>query len=139
MVIVKLLGDVAQLVERLLCKQDVAGSTPVISTIERPRLIGVFLCRCYNKLMFTLNSLLIGIAMVVIGVLGVKYAFWLHNMTGPQDWLERFTGPGSTQGMYKIFFTLVVITGLLVATGFGNNVMSFLFSPLKNLFHPLSQ
>ena len=27
-------GDVAQLVERLLCKQDVAGSTPVISTIK---------------------------------------------------------------------------------------------------------
>ncbi len=27
-------GDVAQLVERLLCKQDVAGSIPVISTIE---------------------------------------------------------------------------------------------------------
>ncbi len=26
-------GDVAQLVERLLCKQDVAGSIPVVSTI----------------------------------------------------------------------------------------------------------
>ena len=25
-------GDIAQLVERLLCKQDVAGSIPVIST-----------------------------------------------------------------------------------------------------------
>ena len=25
-------GDVAQLVERLLCKQDVVGSSPVVST-----------------------------------------------------------------------------------------------------------
>ena len=29
-------GDVAQLVERLLCKQDVAGSNPVISTNTKP-------------------------------------------------------------------------------------------------------
>ena len=28
-------GDVAQLVERLLCKQDVAGSIPVVSTKSR--------------------------------------------------------------------------------------------------------
>ena len=28
-------GDVAQLVERLLCKQEVAGSSPVISTTSR--------------------------------------------------------------------------------------------------------
>lgn len=72
--------------------------------------------------------------MMALGVLGVKYTFWLHNVTGPQNWLERYTGSGSTYGIYKILSTLLVITGILVATGFGNNVMSFIFSPFLNLF-----
>jgi hypothetical protein len=29
-------GDVAQLVERLLCKQEVVGSIPIVSTTNRP-------------------------------------------------------------------------------------------------------
>ena len=37
-------GDVAQLVERLLCKQDVAGSNPVISTIALMLIVTVFVC-----------------------------------------------------------------------------------------------
>ena len=84
--------------------------------------------------MFTFKGLFIGIAMMALGVLGVKYTFWLHNVTGPQNWLERYTGSGSTYGIYKILSTLLVITGILVATGFGNNVMSFIFSPFLNLF-----
>ena len=32
-------GDIAQLVERLLCKQDVAGSNPVFSTVFTRSLI----------------------------------------------------------------------------------------------------
>jgi len=84
--------------------------------------------------MFSFKGLLIGIAMMALGMLGVKYTFWLHNVTGPQNWLERYTGSGSTYGIYKILSTLLVIAGILVATGFGNNVMSFIFSPLLNLF-----
>jgi len=72
--------------------------------------------------------------MAVLGILGVKYTFWIHNVTGPQDWLERYTGSGTTYAMYKIFFALLVLVGILFATGFGDNVMGFLFSPLVNLF-----
>lgn len=86
--------------------------------------------------MFTINGLLIGAAMIALGVLGVKYAFWIHNMTGPQEWMERYTGSGSTVGMYKIISTLLIIVGVLWATGFGHNVMDFVFSPIKSLFHP---
>ncbi len=84
--------------------------------------------------MFTFKGLFIGIAMMGLGVLGVKYTFWLHNFTGPQSWLERYTGSGSTCGVYKILSALLVITGILVATGFGGAVMSFLFAPLLNIF-----
>ena len=50
--------------------------------------------------------------------------------------LERYTGSGSTYGIYKIFFTLLVVTGILFATGFGDDVMNFFFSPLARLFNP---
>ena len=35
----RLLGDVAQVGERLPCKQEVGGSTPLISTIAKPLLL----------------------------------------------------------------------------------------------------
>lgn len=75
--------------------------------------------------------------MVVIGVLFVKYTFNITNMTGRQDWLEKYTGSGSTYGVYKIFGVLLVCVGILWATGFGTNVIDFVFSPLKSVFHPL--
>lgn len=86
--------------------------------------------------MFTISGLITGLALIALGILGVKYTFWLHNVTGPQNWLERYTGSGSTYGVYKIFSALLVLIGILFATGFGHNVMSFFFSPLAHLFRP---
>ena len=84
--------------------------------------------------MFSLSGLFIGLAMIALGILGVKYSFWLHRQTGPIQALERYTGSGSTYGIYKIGSTLLILVGILWATGFGHNVMDFLFSPLKDLF-----
>ncbi len=84
--------------------------------------------------MFTLSGFFTGLTMAILGVLGVKYTFWIHNQTGSIDFIERFTGAGSTYGVLKIFFTLLVLVGLLWASGFGNNVISFLLSPFANLF-----
>lgn len=66
----------------------------------------------------------------------VKYSFQLLNMTGPQDWIERFTGGGSTNGMYKIIGVVLALIGIMVATGLGDNVMSFFFSPFAKFFFP---
>ena len=90
----------------------------------------------YNHAMFSLSHLITGVVMVVLGIFCVKYTFWLHNVTGPQQWLERYTGSGSTYGIYKIFFSLLVLVGILFASGFGNNVMSFFFSPIVHLLTP---
>ncbi len=72
--------------------------------------------------------------MVALGILGVKYAFWIHNMTGPQEWLEQFTGAGTTAGLYKIFFSVLILVGILWATGFARDLMQFIFSPFISLF-----
>jgi hypothetical protein len=89
--------------------------------------------------MFSVSNLFIGLAMVGAGVLGVKFTFQIVNMTGSQDWLERYTGSGSTYGVYKIVSVLLIFIGLLVATGFGDNFMNFIFSPLKSVFQPLGK
>ena len=39
---VEIIGDIAQLGERLPCKQEVAGSIPTISTIAYPRPNSIF-------------------------------------------------------------------------------------------------
>ena len=88
--------------------------------------------------MFNLGHILIGLFMVGAGILFVKYTFRIVGMTGNQDWLERYTGSGSTYGIFKLFGVFLVIIGVLFATGFGNNVLDFLFSPLKSVFHPLN-
>ena len=42
-----LIGAIAQLVERLLCKQDVGGSNPSGSTISPERMVGPFFDMMY--------------------------------------------------------------------------------------------
>jgi hypothetical protein len=56
------------------------------------------------------------------------------NMTGRQDWLERYTGQGSTYFMMKMFFLLILVLGILYATGLGVPLLTWIFSPLRDLF-----
>ena len=84
--------------------------------------------------MFSVSGLITGLIMIALGILGVKYSYWLHQQTGPIAGLEKYTGSGSTYGIYKIGSTLLVIVGILWATGFGYNVMNFIFSPLAGIF-----
>jgi hypothetical protein len=86
--------------------------------------------------MFSFSHLLIGIGFVVAGILMVKYTFAIMNMTGRQEWIEKYTGGGTTYGIFKLFGIVLVLVGLLFATGFGNNLMEFLFSPLVHIFAP---
>lgn len=115
-----------------------ANSTPSTSYSQPRNLIRPVMGLCYTYAMFSfsLQNVLIGLVMTMLGALMVKYTFWLVNTTGPQDWIERYTGGGSTYGIYKIFGVILAIIGLMIATGLGNNVMEFLFSPLKSLFAP---
>jgi hypothetical protein len=86
--------------------------------------------------MFTLSGLFIGLAMIGLGVLGVKYTFWLTQTTGPLNFIEKYTGSGSTYGIYKIFSLLLIFVGFFWATGFGHSVLDFILSPIIGVFRP---
>lgn len=86
--------------------------------------------------MFSFTQLIIGVVLVVLGVLTVKYTYPLVNMTGRQDWIENITGAGTTYGVFKLMGVALVLLGLLIATGFGNDVLNFIFSPLRKIFTP---
>lgn len=93
---------------------------------------------CYSYAMFSLGNLLIGIGIFVAGVCFVKFSYQILRFTGQQAWIERYTGSGSTNGFYKIFGMVLVLIGLLVATGFGNDVIAFFITPFKSVFAPLA-
>jgi len=87
----------------------------------------------------TFASILVGLAMTAAGVGMVKYTFQMTNFTGRQEWIEKYAGSGSTYSVYKLFGVALVIVGILVATGFGNDVMNFFFAPFLNTLRPLVQ
>ena len=88
--------------------------------------------------MFNWTGLFVGLGMVIAGICFVKFSYSILKFTGEQAWLERYVGAGNTNGFYKIFGAILVLIGLLVATGFGNNVMEFIFGPFKSLFQTVS-
>ncbi|MDB5178901.1 MAG: hypothetical protein JWN01_844 [Patescibacteria group bacterium] len=89
--------------------------------------------------MINFPNVIIGLLMSAAGIAFVRFSYQISNMTGPQDWLENITGPGTTNGIYKIFGVIVMALGLFVATGFGNNVMTFLLGPLRGIFGPYAK
>jgi hypothetical protein len=84
----------------------------------------------------SLSSILIGLLALGIGLAGVVYTFPIMNFTGRQEWLERYTGQGTTYFVYKFFFLAVALFGILYATGFGDDFLMWLLSPLQGVFQP---
>lgn len=64
----------------------------------------------------------------------VKYNFKLVGITGRQDWIEDKLGSGTTYLAYQIFAVAIVIIGIALATGLGNNLGHFITDPLKSFF-----
>ena len=84
--------------------------------------------------MFSFAHLIYGVIMIGLGVIGLKYNYQLVNMTGRQDWIESKLGGGSTYLAYKLFALLLVVFGLLLATGLADPVLTTLLGPLRGAF-----
>ena len=86
--------------------------------------------------MITLNGIGGGLALIVGGTLMVKFSYQLRNITGPQDWMEKYTGAGTTDSMYKVVGVFVVLGGILWFTGLSGGFFEWLLAPLVNALKP---
>jgi hypothetical protein len=84
--------------------------------------------------MFTLAHFIYGIIMVGIGIITLKFNYQIVGFTGRQDWIESKLGGGSTYLAYKLFALLLVVFGLLLATGLIDPVLNGLLGPLRTAF-----
>jgi hypothetical protein len=81
-----------------------------------------------------IQRLIIGAIAVATGTIMLKYNYQLVGLTGRQDWIENKLGSGSTYLAYKLLALLVIISGLLYASGFYEPLLRILLSPLADLF-----
>jgi hypothetical protein len=84
--------------------------------------------------MITLKGIIFGILAIIFGILGLKYNYQIVNFTGRQDWIEDKLGGGTTFVAYKLFAILLVLVGILAATGLINPLLNGILSPLKHTF-----
>jgi len=68
---------------------------------------------------------------ILAGFVLVKYSNWLINNFGYIDSAEHWLGSyGGTRTFWKILGIILIIGALLVVSGFMNNILLTIFSPL---------
>jgi len=85
---------------------------------------------------FSFSHFIIGLLLAGAGLLGVKFTYPIMNFTGRQQWIEKYTGQGTTYFVMKMFFLVVLLFGILFAFGLGGALLSWVFSPLRKIFSP---
>lgn len=76
--------------------------------------------------------ILIGLIVVIIGVVTLKYNFQLVNTTGNVGVFEKYLGAGGTFAGFKLLSVLAILLGFLYMTSLFDIVLGFLLSPLTN-------
>lgn len=77
--------------------------------------------------------ILYGLGLIIIGAVTLKFNFQLANMVKLQ-WIESKIGSGSTFTVYKLFSILLVLLGIVVLSGFGDNLLNMITAPIEGIF-----
>lgn len=75
-----------------------------------------------------------GLVLIIIGVFLMKYNFKVTNLFSRYNWFEQKLGPGSTYIIFQLVAGSVVVLGILMMFGLGDNVVDFIFSPIRDIF-----
>jgi hypothetical protein len=81
-----------------------------------------------------IERLLYGTLAIVAGTLMLKYNFQLVGLTGRLDWIESKLGSGTTYLAYKLMAVVIILGAILYITGWGDEVLTLLLSPIINIF-----
>jgi len=87
-----------------------------------------------------MGHVILGMAITAGGVFMVMKTEWLVNNFGRIAWFEDKLGSeGGTRLGYKLIGILVLIIGIIVMTGSGQELMQWLVGPLVKYNQPSSQ
>ena len=81
-----------------------------------------------------LQQILYGLLAIILGTITLKYNYQIVNNTTRLEFFESKLGAGSTYMVYKLLSLLLILAGILYMTGFGDDVMRWILSPLVDLF-----
>ncbi len=78
-----------------------------------------------------MGQIILGIVITISGILMIMKTEWLINNFGHIAWFEDKLGSeGGTRLGYKLMGLIILIIGIIVMTGSGNQFMNWLLSPL---------
>jgi ABC-type multidrug transport system permease subunit len=72
----------------------------------------------------------VGLIIVTIGVLMVRFNFQITNFFGRDNWIEKKLGGGSLYFVMKFVAIAVILFGLLMMVSFHDNFLRWLFNPI---------
>ena len=81
-----------------------------------------------------IQQVLLGLLLLAIGVVSLKYNYQLVRMTGNVSWAEQYLGAGGTYAFFKIVSVVLCLIGFLYMTGLWGGVFGWLVSPLARFF-----
>lgn len=85
-------------------------------------------------MLMLLERIIYGTLAIVVGTVMLKYNFQLVGFTGRLDWVESKLGAGTTYLAYKLLALLIITGAILYITGWGDEALNMLLSPLLNIF-----
>lgn len=80
------------------------------------------------------QQILVGLILVVIGGVSLKYNYLLVNNTFRLERVETLMGSGSTYLVFKLISMLLIIAGIATMAGFTDDILNWAASPLRQFF-----
>ncbi|MDP2631212.1 MAG: hypothetical protein Q8P30_00400 [Candidatus Uhrbacteria bacterium] len=77
-----------------------------------------------------ISRILIGIAIVGLGVLMVVKTPWFLSMVGRVYFAEKYLGGGGTRLFLKLLGVAIAVIGLIVITDLWDNFLAWMLAPL---------
>jgi len=82
------------------------------------------------------HRFIVGLIVVALGVIGLKFSYQIMNFTGAIDWIENKLGGGSTYTVIKIISMVMIIGGIIYMSGLGSLILRPIVTPINHLLSP---
>lgn len=79
-------------------------------------------------------NFIVGILIVTVGALGVRYNQQIVEAFGQANWFERKMGQGATFPVFMAFAFLIILFGFFTMVSLHDNILRIIFAPVIVLF-----